>query len=209
MDASQGVPTGLTVRVQPKIEFVVQSLVDPCTDRSPCLHGSRCVSTSAPTSDVVGSVASSGLFYTMSCECLTSPIRFLGRTCGFAVIGCPGCISAYSGAASLTLLGVGLNAVNGIALAGLPVTSFSEAVTVNASSSSDVATAIQSLEAMRIIVLSIHVIRFVTPALIRSNQSAAAPSASSFQQQQRRLQLTSSHSSLQLASSPVVVSSSL
>lgn len=145
---------------------------DPCSS-SPCKHGGRCVATQ--------SAAQSSL-YTLSCICPTSPVAFFGPTCSFAIVACPGCVSGYQGGAHLTLYGIGLLAVSELRIGGRPI-AFSAPTMRNASFSSDVRSALATVQRLDATITQLQACSFVTPALV----SIASNDTSS----QRRLLQTS------------------
>ena len=128
----------ILVQAPPPLVVPVVVGVDPCVAQNPCQNGGRCIAT-------LDSTSGAGSF-NLSCACPSSPVRFFGPLCSFAVIGCPSCISSYDGNRSITLLGLGLGYALNMTVRGRPV-AFQYRGIVNASADPAVAEALATLRA--------------------------------------------------------------
>jgi hypothetical protein len=104
--------TALTVTAPVQTTVSAPVTVDPCAGSTLCLNGGRCVATRL-TED-----ASS---VSLRCDCPTFPVMHFGQRCNFAVLDCPQCVASYAGGQSVSLIGIGLDTLRGVAIAGRAV----------------------------------------------------------------------------------------
>jgi hypothetical protein len=152
-----------TLMVTPAPQFVVSATTpDPCLLNNPCSVGGRCVS------NLVGSKTDG--VYELSCVCATTPYLFFGKLCSFALLACPSCTSRYSGGSSLTMYGLGLDAITDMAIVGQE-TDFGAARWRDASSESgagaaEVAGVLASLAKFDASLTRVQSVTFRTPNLV-------------------------------------------
>jgi hypothetical protein len=150
--------------VQPIRPAVVEALVgvDPCMANPSfqCYNGGTCVATETNP----GSRS-----YLLSCACPSTPVKFYGARCSFALLECPACTSRYIGGNEISVYGIALDTALRITVAEHPVT-FHRALNVNTS----------SIDATTQAVLSrwpaydgkIQRMTFISPALVTVNLTA-------------------------------------
>jgi hypothetical protein len=101
--------TVLTVTAAVQTQVNTSSSVDPCAGSTLCLNGGRCVATrlsdASPTA-------------TLRCDCPTFPAVHFGQRCNFVVLDCPQCVASYAGGQSISLIGIGLDTLRGVSIAG-------------------------------------------------------------------------------------------
>jgi hypothetical protein len=113
--AVSGAPTSaattvltVTAAVQTQVN-TSSSIVDPCAGSTLCLNGGRCVATRLTDAPPTA---------TLRCDCPTFPAVHFGQRCNFVVLDCPQCVASYAGGQSISLIGIGLDTLRGVSIAG-------------------------------------------------------------------------------------------
>jgi hypothetical protein len=178
--------TSTTVRVVLATQQVLTVAgVDPCSNFQ-CLNGGRCVATA---------IIPGSLNYTLTCACPTSPVQFLGASCGFALLECPNGNALYAEAVDIAIYGIGFSTLRRITVAGR-VVQFQTDVALNSSSPDAEWQGV--LSRWPTYATSVQRVRFVAPALTTTNRTTTnvtTPAAS-------RLRLLSAEADAAVAVNP-------
>ena len=189
-DESDIVATSIAtrVRVKAKVQFILQAVSNPCAKVSPCLYGGTCVGVTIPeppNSHELRNELDVGLWWRLSCACLTSPVAFFGPTCSFAIVRCRDCLtsSPFVGNKTIDMFGIGFNSLLTLEVAGRSL-SFLPPRRVNASENTEVATGLATLRTMATATSfdsfatmnALEVLTFTTPSLVALTETAKPPS---------------------------------